>query len=79
MKTMEMRESTLERINQLASERMELYKGATRRPMDETERRRVETITLELERLWDQLRRERAARRYGPVRPTERKLFEQAA
>jgi hypothetical protein len=79
MKTVETQGSTLERINQLANERLELYKVATRNPMGEAERRRVEMITLELERLWDQLRRERAARRYGPVRPAERELLERAA
>ncbi len=67
-----MDETTLDRINRLANERAELYKGATRMPMGETERRRVETIGAELERLWDQLRRERAARHYGPSRPGER-------
>jgi hypothetical protein len=77
--TVETREGALERINRLAKERSGLYKSVNRRPMGEAEQLRVEMITLELERLWDQLRRERAARRYGPVRPTERERFELAA
>ncbi len=76
---MEPQDTIMEKINRLATERSEMYKTASRSPMGEAERRRVEIIAIELERLWDQLRRERAARRYGPMRPGEREPLDRAA
>lgn len=74
---MAQQETTMDRINLLASERSRLYR--TSGAMSENDRLRVQRISQELERLWDQLRRERAARRWGPQRRMERDLFKRVA
>ncbi|RME45592.1 MAG: hypothetical protein D6791_10355 [Chloroflexi bacterium] len=58
----EREESTLQRINRLAEERLELYKKASRQRLSERELLRLDELTRELERLWDQYRREQADR-----------------
>ena len=76
---MEERESTLSRINRLAEERRQLYAGASRSTMTESERRQMEEITREMDTLWDQLRRERAALRARPFAPPAALLLEREA
>lgn len=75
----EERESTLDRINRLAEERLQLYIKASHSTMTESERRRVAEITRELNELWDQLRRERAARRARPVALHAEPVLEEVA
>lgn len=70
-------ESTMDRINRLAEERAQLYRKGG--PMSENDIRRLHQLNRELESLWDQLRRERAARRWGARRQRERDLFSRVA
>jgi hypothetical protein len=70
-------DSTMERINRLAEERAQLYRKAG--PMSEDDVRRLHQLNRELESLWDQLRRERAARRWGAYRRRQRELFDRVA
>lgn len=71
------RESTMERINRLASERNQLYRTAG--PMSEGDVQRLQRINQELEVLWVQLRRERAARRSEAQRQAAKDLFSRVA
>jgi hypothetical protein len=73
---MEEIESTLSRISRLAEERRQLYVKASQSPLMESERRRMVEISRELDALWDQLRRERAARRTRPGAPTATLILE---
>jgi hypothetical protein len=58
--------NTIERINQLTAERLALYGQASNgRRGDPEVIRRIQEITVELQRLWDQRRQERAGRRDG--------------
>ncbi|HID87848.1 MAG TPA: DUF2630 family protein [Anaerolineae bacterium] len=77
--TGEERESILDRIHRLAEERLQLYRKASHSTMTESERRRIAEITRELDELWDQLRRERAARRARRVAPPAELALEREA
>ncbi len=70
-------ESTMERINRLAEERAQLYRKGS--PMSESDVERLHQLNRELEALWDRLRRERAARRWGAYRQRQKELFERVA
>lgn len=72
-------ESTLSRIHHLAEERLQLYLKASRMPLSESERQRIAQITRELADLWDQLRRERAARRARPIALYAESVLEEEA
>jgi len=54
---------TLERINYLASEKLNIYLKASRGGLTEEDRSRLQAIERELADLWDQRRRELAGRR----------------
>lgn len=58
---MERERRTLQRINQLAEERLALYMKASHGRLSERELQRIDELTRELDRLWHQLRDERAA------------------
>jgi len=70
-------ESTMDRINRLAEQRALLYRKGG--PMSENDVRRLHQLNRELELLWDQLRRERAARRWGAYRQRQKELFDRVA
>jgi hypothetical protein len=58
------RESTLVRIQQLTKERQKLYAKSAAHPFTAvTNGPRIRTISMEIELLWDTLRRERATQR----------------
>ena len=57
--------NTLDRINELANQRLELWRLAGKRPLSEAEQARVRQITSELDALWQQHRREVADRSGG--------------
>ena len=76
---MEETEGTLSRINSLAEERQQLYVRASHSALTVSERRRMEEIARELDALWDQLRRERAAHRARPVAPPTALILERQA
>ena len=58
--------NTIERINQLTAERLALYGQASNGQRGDPEViRRIQEITVELQRLWDQRRQERAGRKDG--------------
>jgi hypothetical protein len=58
------RSTTLARIQQLTKERQKLYTRSASHPLAAiTNGARIRTIGVEIEQLWDQLRRERAQRR----------------
>ena len=54
---------TLERINYLANEKLNIYLKASRGGLTEEDRSRLQAIERELADLWDQRRRELAGRR----------------
>lgn len=58
---MEREERTIERINRLAEERRELYHKASRTRLSDRELQRIDQLTRELDRLWEQYRQELAA------------------
>jgi hypothetical protein len=57
--------ATIDRINQLASERSRLYRQAGSARRDTSVRERIAEITNELQTLWEARRHERAGRRDG--------------
>ena len=58
--------ATIDRINAFSAERLALYRQASNGHRGDPEViRRIQEITIELERLWDQRRRERAGRKDG--------------
>ena len=58
------RETVLARIQTLAQERQKLYKRSAGRPLlGVTNSERIRALSVEIERLWELLRRERAQRR----------------
>lgn len=75
----EEREVILSRINRLAEERLRLYAKASRATATGSERKRMAEISREMDALWDQLRRERAARRARPLAPPTRLTLEREA
>ena len=54
--------NTLDRINNLANERLTLWRLAGKRPLTDVEQARVRQITSELDALWQLHRREVAER-----------------
>ena len=54
--------NALTRIEQLASEEHRLFEKGT---LDDTERRRLSHIQIELDQCWDLLRQRRALREFG--------------
>lgn len=67
-------ESTLQQINCLAEERLQLYRKTGHGGLSERELRRIDEIDRALERLWAQYRQELAARhRARPRRVAEKK------
>ncbi len=59
-------DNTMHKIIKLEHERHELYKLAGHRQLTAKQRERITQIAGELTILWDQHRREDAARRWGP-------------
>lgn len=63
---MERQSDIVKRINELAAERMGLW---SRGHLTDQDRERISRITMELDRLWEKRREERAAAAHGmPVR-----------
>jgi hypothetical protein len=61
--------ATMERIHQLASERLGLYHQASHGGLSNEQRERLGWIDTQLPMLWDQYRRELAAYTWSNVRP----------
>lgn len=57
--------TTLEQINELTAERFQMYGLAGRSAAGARKRHRIAEISLELSKLWDDRRRERAGRLDG--------------
>jgi hypothetical protein len=58
----------MQRIHELATERLNLYRAASRSPLSAPQSKRLETLNAQLPQLWDEYRRELAA----GLRPTAR-------
>lgn len=56
-------EKTLERINRLANEKLNIYLRASHGGLSEEDRLRLQSIERELADLWEQRRRELAGKR----------------
>jgi hypothetical protein len=61
--------ATMERIHQLAAERLSLYYHASHGGLNPDQRERLGAIDIQLPMLWDQYRRELAAYTWANVRP----------
>jgi len=66
-------DDTLYKLQKLERERHELYKRASHGQLDANGRQRLSQIGSELEVLWNQHRREDAAKRWGPASMARRK------
>lgn len=64
---------TMSQIQKLELERHELYKLAAHNKITPKQRDRIPQLASELNLLWDQHRREDAARRWGPRSMTQPK------
>lgn len=60
--------ATMERIHQLAAERLGLYHAASHGGLNQEQRARLGAIDVQLPMLWDQYRRELAAYTWANVR-----------
>ncbi len=61
--------ATMDRIHQLATERLGLYHQASHGGLTHEQRERLGWIDIQLPMLWDQYRRELAAYQWSNARP----------
>ncbi len=61
-------DGTMDRIQELSSERQALWQKAGRRELNNEEYWRLQQISKELDKLWDSYRRQRATANWGSRR-----------